>query len=68
MFNARLEMISFLQPNQFDIKEWLSGHSSAITKPIIDTVMEALKKEGVTKFAFTGYCYGGMESSGTSLR
>lgn len=34
-------------------------HNPGLVKPLVDTVIDALKEEGVTKFAFAGYCYGG---------
>lgn len=37
-------------------------HSQAATRPILDKVVSALQADGVTRFATTGYCFGGMSS------
>ncbi|KAF5370540.1 hypothetical protein D9757_010125 [Collybiopsis confluens] len=42
-----------------DLPTWLKKHGQDITRPIIDKVIEGLKAEGVTKFAATGFCFGG---------
>jgi dienelactone hydrolase len=43
----------------FDREKWHESHGSAQTRPSIDQVIAALKREGVTSFAATGYCFGG---------
>lgn len=41
-------------------EEWFAKHGDfAAVTAIVNTVLDALKAEGITKFAFTGYCYGG---------
>ncbi|KAJ7634473.1 dienelactone hydrolase endo-1,3,1,4-beta-D-glucanase [Roridomyces roridus] len=42
----------------FDREKWAPNHGPAQTRPRIDGVMMALKAEGVTAFASTGYCFG----------
>ncbi|THV04733.1 alpha/beta-hydrolase [Dendrothele bispora CBS 962.96] len=47
-------------PNSgFNIVEWIGKHSQEVTRPLVDKVISALKEEGVTQFAATGYCFGG---------
>ena len=43
----------------FDIPAWLAWHPPPQVADIVRRVMAALKAEGVTRFASTGYCYGG---------
>ncbi|KAF5346402.1 hypothetical protein D9758_012752 [Tetrapyrgos nigripes] len=43
----------------FNIGEWIAKHPQEIVRPLIDKVIAALKEEGVTQFATTGYCFGG---------
>ncbi|KAF8579948.1 alpha/beta-hydrolase [Ramaria rubella] len=43
----------------FDIPSWLVNHGSEKTRPVLDDVIRALKEQGVTSFAATGYCFGG---------
>ena len=43
----------------FDIMAWIGKHPAERADTITRTVIEALKSEGVTKFAALGYCYGG---------
>ncbi|KAJ6457446.1 dienelactone hydrolase [Mycena vitilis] len=51
----------------FNLPKWLlpdretgyKGHTEEFTRPIIDAVLEALKAEGVKRFAAVGYCFGG---------
>ena len=52
MFDATLS-------KDFDLMAWLGRHPAPEAADIVRTVMGALKAEGVTKFASTGYCYGG---------
>ncbi|KAG9309440.1 alpha/beta-hydrolase [Chiua virens] len=44
---------------KFDLMGWLSKHGQDVTRPIIDKVINALKSQGITQFAATGYCFGG---------
>jgi len=49
-----------LQPGKnFDINAWFVNHTTEKTRPTLDKVLEALKAEGVTSLAATGYCFGG---------
>jgi len=43
----------------FDLMGWLGKHGQSVTRPHIDKVVAALKAQGVTTFAATGYCFGG---------
>ncbi|KAF7313081.1 Dienelactone hydrolase endo-1,3,1,4-beta-D-glucanase [Mycena kentingensis (nom. inval.)] len=42
----------------FDFRTWFGRHTKEITRPIVDAVLKALKNDGVTKIAATGYCFG----------
>ncbi|KAJ7726710.1 dienelactone hydrolase endo-1,3,1,4-beta-D-glucanase [Mycena maculata] len=42
----------------WDRAKWLASHGKAQTRPPLDSVIDALKSEGVTGFAATGYCFG----------
>lgn len=51
---------SFLHDqSNWDLGAWLSKHSIKDITPILDSVIQALRDQGVTTFAATGYCYGG---------
>ncbi|KAJ7204139.1 Alpha/Beta hydrolase protein [Mycena pura] len=52
---------SLLDPNPppFDIKAWIASHGRERTRPIVDRVVAALREEGITALAATGYCFGG---------
>ncbi|KAJ3996971.1 dienelactone hydrolase [Lentinula boryana] len=43
----------------FDLPSWFGRHGPAASRPLLDKVISALKAQGVTSFAATGYCYGG---------
>jgi len=45
--------------SNFDIGKWFPNHTQDKTRPAIDKVVEALKSQGVTELAATGYCFGG---------
>ncbi|KAJ7276925.1 Alpha/Beta hydrolase protein [Mycena rebaudengoi] len=45
-------------PPDFDRAKWMASHGPAQTRPPIDKVIAALKEEGVTRFAATGFCFG----------
>ncbi|KAG5651122.1 hypothetical protein H0H81_009774 [Sphagnurus paluster] len=49
-------------PGSFDTEGCFAKHSLAVTRPPLDKVIAALKEEGVTTFAATGYCLGGTPS------
>jgi dienelactone hydrolase len=38
---------------------WIGKHGQDVTRPLLDKVIEGLKGQGVSKFAATGYCFGG---------
>ncbi|KAJ7201624.1 Alpha/Beta hydrolase protein [Mycena pura] len=49
------------EPNRtvpWDLNTWFASHGTEQTRPVIDKVVTALKAEGVTGFAATGYCFG----------
>ncbi|KAJ3873906.1 dienelactone hydrolase [Lentinula edodes] len=43
----------------FDLPTWFGRHGPHVARPLLDKVIAALKEQGVTTFASTGYCYGG---------
>ncbi|KAJ4475493.1 hypothetical protein J3R30DRAFT_3671286 [Lentinula aciculospora] len=43
----------------FDLPSWFGRHGPHVSRPILDKVIAALKDQGITTFAATGYCYGG---------
>ncbi|KAJ6558375.1 Alpha/Beta hydrolase protein [Mycena capillaripes] len=45
-------------PPDFDREKWSASHGPAETRPIIDSVIGALKEEGVIGFAGAGFCFG----------
>jgi dienelactone hydrolase len=45
--------------SNFSIADWFPNHTQEKTRPTLDKVVKALKEEGVTSFAATGYCFGG---------
>ncbi|KAF8626701.1 hypothetical protein AX15_004725 [Amanita polypyramis BW_CC] len=40
------------------LEEWRSRHTQAVTRPILDDVIKALKEQGIEHFAAVGYCFG----------
>ena len=54
-----LEVLLNETSNSFDFPTWIGKHNDATTLPILEKVMDALKKDGVTSFGATGYCFGG---------
>jgi len=44
---------------KFDIGAWFVNHGQDKTRPPLDSVIAALKGQGVTRFGATGYCFGG---------
>ncbi|KAI5987526.1 dienelactone hydrolase family-domain-containing protein [Pisolithus albus] len=41
---------------EFNVGAWTRNHTPEVTRPLINKVIQALKDEGVTSFAVTGYC------------
>ncbi|KAF7357113.1 Dienelactone hydrolase endo-1,3,1,4-beta-D-glucanase [Mycena sanguinolenta] len=61
MFNDDPVPIDAFPPNSpstFDLPKWLSSHTRQHIRPAIDSVVAALKEQGVTAFGGTGYCIG----------
>ncbi|KAJ7748792.1 Alpha/Beta hydrolase protein [Mycena maculata] len=56
LFNG--DPISTDPPPGFDREKWSASHGPAQTRPPIDSVIAALKAEGVTRFAGAGFCFG----------
>ncbi|KAJ6584183.1 hypothetical protein B0H10DRAFT_2234612 [Mycena sp. CBHHK59/15] len=48
---------SLVQGPPFDLQKWFAKHGAELTRPIIDSVVAALREEGVTTSAATGYCF-----------
>ena len=44
-------------PN-WDRHSWFSRHGPETWQPVMDTVVAALKEQGVTRIGTTGYCFG----------
>ncbi|KAH9840041.1 alpha/beta-hydrolase [Rhodofomes roseus] len=49
---------AFDAPGKFDVGAWFGRQGPSVWKPVIDSVVAALKAEGVTRIGVTGYCYG----------
>ncbi|KAJ6498276.1 hypothetical protein DFH09DRAFT_1376179 [Mycena vulgaris] len=47
-------------PPPFDWGTWFAAHGPAATRPPLEAVVTALKLDGVTRLAATGYCWGGV--------
>ncbi|EMD39183.1 hypothetical protein CERSUDRAFT_112857 [Gelatoporia subvermispora B] len=47
-----------LDSGKFDVAAWIGRHQVDVYRPIIDKVIAALKEQGITTFATTGFCYG----------
>lgn len=47
-----------LSSGSFDFPTWFSRNGIDYSEPRIRKVIDALKAEGVTRFAVVGYCYG----------
>ncbi|KIY48396.1 alpha/beta-hydrolase [Fistulina hepatica ATCC 64428] len=43
----------------FSLDPWKAIHTPVATRPLLDRVVQGLRDQGVTKFAATGYCFGG---------
>lgn len=42
----------------FNVHDWIDKHPAEVTWPVIREVIQALRDQGVTSFAVTGYCLG----------
>jgi dienelactone hydrolase len=42
----------------FDRDAWKARHTKEVVRPYLDKVITALKADGVTDLAATGYCFG----------
>ncbi|KAG6843012.1 hypothetical protein H0H93_002551, partial [Arthromyces matolae] len=49
---------AFAPGSGFELPKWLEKHGAAETRPPLDKVLAALKEEGVTHIAASGYCFG----------
>ncbi|KAJ6598609.1 hypothetical protein B0H10DRAFT_1959348 [Mycena sp. CBHHK59/15] len=49
------EDVQLVQGPPFDLQKWFAKHGAELTRPIIDSVVAALREEGVTTSAATGY-------------
>ncbi|KAJ6483240.1 Alpha/Beta hydrolase protein [Mycena sanguinolenta] len=61
MFNDDPVPVEAFKPNStstWDRVKWFASHSPQDIRPAIDKVVVALKEQGVTVFAGTGYCLG----------
>ncbi|KAJ7680592.1 dienelactone hydrolase [Mycena polygramma] len=60
MFNGDPYPANALEPGAppFDREAWRPKHGQAQTRPLLDSVIAALKADGVTRYATTGYCFG----------
>ncbi|KAI0258507.1 alpha/beta-hydrolase [Gloeopeniophorella convolvens] len=56
---APSDLLVFSDPTKFNIREWLARHPPERALSIVRKVMEALREQGITKFAGVGFCYGG---------
>ena len=45
-------------PKDFDRAAWVAKHAPHSWGPVVDSVVQALKAEGVTWIGTTGYCFG----------
>lgn len=44
----------------FNLTAWQQRHTEAITTPFLLNAIKGLRKQGVRRFAATGYCFGGL--------
>ncbi len=51
--------LTVIKKRNVDLAGWVARHGRDVTRPILDGVINALKEQGVKKFAATGYCFGG---------
>jgi dienelactone hydrolase len=47
--------------------EWRKIHTPESIKPMVAKAIAALSAQGISKFAATGYCYGGKIKSDTPI-
>ncbi|KAJ6510798.1 Alpha/Beta hydrolase protein [Mycena sanguinolenta] len=45
-------------PADFNREKWSASHGPAQTRPIVDSVISALKEQGIVGFAGAGFCFG----------
>ncbi|KAF7329114.1 hypothetical protein MKEN_00171900 [Mycena kentingensis (nom. inval.)] len=45
-------------PPDFNRESWNANHGPAQVRPVIDTVIAALKEQGITELAGAGFCFG----------
>ncbi|KAK7054306.1 hypothetical protein VNI00_003499 [Paramarasmius palmivorus] len=45
--------------SDFDLAAWLAKHGKEQTEPPLLAAIDGLKKQGITAFGATGYCFGG---------
>jgi len=48
-----------MNSGNFNISAWFVNHHEGKTRPPLDSVIAALKEQGITRFGATGYCFGG---------
>ncbi|GAA5966325.1 hypothetical protein JCM21900_003096, partial [Sporobolomyces salmonicolor] len=58
LFNGEAIDMEAMHGGKVDLPAWLSTHGADVTRPVAEKVIAALKAQGVTRFAATGYCYG----------
>jgi len=60
LFNGDPVPVEALNPGAppFDWPNWLPHHGAAQTRPLVDGVIIALKADGVSEIAASGYCFG----------
>ena len=51
--------MALVQTGVFNFMQWLTNHGPQHTRPALDSVINALKEQGVKSFAAVGYCFGG---------
>ncbi|KAI0263058.1 alpha/beta-hydrolase [Gloeopeniophorella convolvens] len=56
---APADMLVARDPTKFDKEAWLARHPPSHALSLVRKVMEALKEQGVTRFAAVGFCFGG---------
>ncbi|KAJ7463319.1 dienelactone hydrolase endo-1,3,1,4-beta-D-glucanase [Mycena latifolia] len=48
-----------MEGGTFDFGKWFPTHGAADRRPLLDSVIAALRESGVTAFGAIGYCFGG---------
>ncbi|KAJ7676701.1 Alpha/Beta hydrolase protein [Mycena polygramma] len=61
LFNGSPAPLEIIEPGAapYDWDVWVLDHGPEQTRPPLDAVIAALKADGVTEFAASGYCFGG---------